>query len=217
MYPDSEILFPPRCIEQPADLRGPKWQDLVRRVSDLPHNHEDVLAFSLMMIRLGSCFTCDLDSYRASWAAVLVPGAQSVATRRMTARCSSSSTSRWWRSGPSSRSSSRCRCPYCWRRPSRHVRPADVVAPAYAPPHLASLLAPLAPVARRLGWHTFLWLNAVPTLGRDPRTWAFQLTGEESFSPRPAGFCSGPSDGYARFPIQRPTPPLPTSTWCPSA
>jgi len=66
MYPDSEILVPPRCIEQLADLRGPKWQDLVSRVSDLPHNHEDVLAFSLMMIRLGSCLTCDLDSYRAS-------------------------------------------------------------------------------------------------------------------------------------------------------
>ncbi len=66
MYPDSEILFPPRCIEQLADLRGPKWQDLIRRVSDLPHNHEDVLAFGLMMIRLGSCLTCDLDSYRAS-------------------------------------------------------------------------------------------------------------------------------------------------------
>jgi len=66
MYPDSEILFPPRCIEQLADVRGPKWQDLARRVSDLPHNHEDVLAFGLMMIRLGSCLTCDLDSYRAS-------------------------------------------------------------------------------------------------------------------------------------------------------
>ncbi|MCU0522187.1 MAG: hypothetical protein MUF84_16025 [Anaerolineae bacterium] len=66
MYPDSEILFPPRCIEQLADLRGPKWQDLIRRVADLPHNHEDVLAFGLMMIRLGSCLTCDLDSYRAS-------------------------------------------------------------------------------------------------------------------------------------------------------
>ena len=47
-------------------MRGPKWQDLARRVSDLPHNHEDVLAFGLMMIRLGSCLTCDLDSYRAS-------------------------------------------------------------------------------------------------------------------------------------------------------
>jgi hypothetical protein len=66
MYPDSEILFPPRCIEQLGDLRGPKWQDLIRRVSQLPHNHDEVLAFGLLMIRLGSCLTCDLDSYRAS-------------------------------------------------------------------------------------------------------------------------------------------------------
>ncbi len=66
MYPDSEILFPPRCIDQLGDLRGPKWQDLTCRVAQLPHNHEDVLAFGLMLIRLGSCLTCDLDSYRAS-------------------------------------------------------------------------------------------------------------------------------------------------------
>lgn len=66
MYPDSEILFPPRCIEQLGDLRGPKWQTLVQRITDLPHSHEEVLAFGLMMIRLSSCLTCDLDSYRAS-------------------------------------------------------------------------------------------------------------------------------------------------------
>ncbi|MGC9348413.1 MAG: hypothetical protein ACP5JG_09775 [Anaerolineae bacterium] len=66
MYPDSEILFPPRCIEQLGDLRGPKWQELIRRIEVLPHNHNEVLAFGLMMIRLGSCLTCDLDSYRAS-------------------------------------------------------------------------------------------------------------------------------------------------------
>jgi len=66
MYPDSEILFPPRCIEQLGDLRGPQWQGLIRRISQLPHNHQEVLALGLMMIRLGSCLTCDLDSYRAS-------------------------------------------------------------------------------------------------------------------------------------------------------
>jgi hypothetical protein len=66
MYPDSEILFPPRCIEQMLDLRGPKWQSLVKRVLSLPHNHEEVLAFGLLLIDLGSCLTCDLDSYRAS-------------------------------------------------------------------------------------------------------------------------------------------------------
>ncbi|HEC33161.1 MAG TPA: hypothetical protein ENI37_00390 [Chloroflexi bacterium] len=66
MYPDSEILFPPRCIPQLRDLRGEKWAQLIDHLSSLPDEHEDVLGFSLMMIKLGSCLTCDLDSYRAS-------------------------------------------------------------------------------------------------------------------------------------------------------
>lgn len=66
MYPDSEILFPPRCISQLRDLRGSAWARLIERISSFPDAHEDVLGFSLMMIRLGSCLTCDLDSYRAS-------------------------------------------------------------------------------------------------------------------------------------------------------
>ena len=66
MYPDSEILFPPRCIQQLRDLRGPKWQELIECIIILPNNHEEILAFGLMMIKLGSCLTCDLDSYRAS-------------------------------------------------------------------------------------------------------------------------------------------------------
>lgn len=66
MYPDSEILFPPRCIPQLRNLRGEKWARLVDRLVQLPDQHEDVLGFSLMMIRLSSCLTCDLDSYRAS-------------------------------------------------------------------------------------------------------------------------------------------------------
>ncbi|HEY67023.1 MAG: hypothetical protein DRI79_09075 [Chloroflexi bacterium] len=66
MYPDSEILFPPRCIPQLRDLRGPEWAELVDRVAALPDGHEDVLGFSLMMIKMASCLTCDLDSYRAS-------------------------------------------------------------------------------------------------------------------------------------------------------
>jgi hypothetical protein len=66
MYPDSEILFPSRCIPELRELRGSRWADLVDHVARLPDGHEDVLAFSLMMIRLSSCLTCDLDSYRAS-------------------------------------------------------------------------------------------------------------------------------------------------------
>ncbi len=66
MYPESEILFPPRCVPQLRDLRGPEWAGLIDHIAALPDGHEDVLGFSLMMIRLGSCLTCDLDSYRAS-------------------------------------------------------------------------------------------------------------------------------------------------------
>ena len=66
MYPESEILFPPRCIPQLRDLRGPEWARLIDHLVSVPDGHEDLLGFSLMMIRLGSCLTCDLDSYRAS-------------------------------------------------------------------------------------------------------------------------------------------------------
>jgi len=66
MYPESEILFPTRCINQLVGLRGPEWRALIERVAALPETHEDSLAFSLMMIKFNSCLTCDLDSYRAS-------------------------------------------------------------------------------------------------------------------------------------------------------
>ena len=67
MYPDSEILFPARCIPELRNLRpGVPWRELVDRITKLSESHEDVLSFSLMMIRLNNCLTCDLDSYRAS-------------------------------------------------------------------------------------------------------------------------------------------------------
>lgn len=67
MYPDSEILFPARSIPELRDARpGPAWHRLIDKLSAQPETSEDVLAFSLMMIKLGNCLTCDLDSYRAS-------------------------------------------------------------------------------------------------------------------------------------------------------
>ncbi len=66
MYPDSEILFPTRCISQLANLRGSDWLELVEYIASLSETDEDSLAFSLMMIKFGCCLTCDLDSYRAS-------------------------------------------------------------------------------------------------------------------------------------------------------
>lgn len=67
MYPDSEILFPARCIPELRNIRpGVSWREVIDQIGALPESHDDVLAFSLMMIRLSNCLTCDLDSYRAS-------------------------------------------------------------------------------------------------------------------------------------------------------
>lgn len=66
MYPDSEVLFPTRCIGLLANLRATDWRRLVEYVASLPETHEDSLSFSLMMIKFSGCLTCDLDSYRAS-------------------------------------------------------------------------------------------------------------------------------------------------------
>ena len=66
MYPDSEMLFAPHCIPELRDLRGPGWAKLVDRIASLPDGHIDVLGFSLMIVNLSSCLTCDLDSYRAT-------------------------------------------------------------------------------------------------------------------------------------------------------
>lgn len=66
MYPQSEILFPRRCVSALKELEGARWRALVERVSALPDDHKDSLAFSLMMIRLCKCLRCDLGSYTAS-------------------------------------------------------------------------------------------------------------------------------------------------------
>jgi len=65
VYRKYELLFTPHLIPQLRDLRGEEWRKLIDYLSSLPETHSDALAFSLMMIRLGSCLTCEMDSYRA--------------------------------------------------------------------------------------------------------------------------------------------------------
>lgn len=62
---DAEMLFPARVIPLLRNLRGEEWKQLIDRVSRKPENDPDVLALSLMMIRLNGCMTCNADSYRA--------------------------------------------------------------------------------------------------------------------------------------------------------
>jgi hypothetical protein len=65
MYADNELLFPPQAIQHVRTSRGEEWGELVERISRLPQDHPEVLAFSLLMIRLDGCLTCETDSYRA--------------------------------------------------------------------------------------------------------------------------------------------------------
>jgi len=65
MYAQNELLYPHYVTAQLCHLRGPEWQALVERVTMLPESQEEVLAFSLMMIRLNGCMACETDSYRA--------------------------------------------------------------------------------------------------------------------------------------------------------
>ena len=65
MHAGSELLFPSYAIAPLRGLRGPEWNALVKRVAGLPETHPDSLAFSLMMMRLDGCLTCETDSYKA--------------------------------------------------------------------------------------------------------------------------------------------------------
>ncbi len=65
LFPKAEILFPPRLIPKLRDLRESKeWRDLVDRVSKLPPENVDRLAFCLMMIRINNCLNCFNGSYK---------------------------------------------------------------------------------------------------------------------------------------------------------
>jgi hypothetical protein len=65
MYAKNALLFPYNAIPFLRKLRGVEWQELVERVLTFPEAHEEVLAFSLMMIRLNGCLACETDSFRA--------------------------------------------------------------------------------------------------------------------------------------------------------
>lgn len=65
MYAENELLFPANLIPRLHRSRGASWQSLVEQVTDLPEDHPESLAFSLMMIHLNGCLNCETDSYRA--------------------------------------------------------------------------------------------------------------------------------------------------------
>lgn len=65
VYRNYDLLFTPRLIPQLRNLRNDEWTQLIDYLSSLPETHPDSLAFSVMMIELGGCLPCEMDSYRA--------------------------------------------------------------------------------------------------------------------------------------------------------
>jgi hypothetical protein len=65
VYQRYNLLFTPELIPQLRNLRGDQWAELIDALAKLPETHPDALAFSLMMIELGRCLSCQMDSYRA--------------------------------------------------------------------------------------------------------------------------------------------------------
>ncbi len=62
---NTNLLFPPTAIASLRHARGPLWQQLVNSVLKAKPDSLEQIAFLLVMARLNSCTTCNVDSYRA--------------------------------------------------------------------------------------------------------------------------------------------------------
>ncbi len=62
---DTELLFPARVIPTLRSLRGEAWRGLIEQLSLLPQEGVEHTAFTLIMVRMGGCISCNADSFRA--------------------------------------------------------------------------------------------------------------------------------------------------------
>lgn len=61
---DTELMFPLRLVLQLRAQRGDQWKELVDRVMEPDAGIVEQSAFTLLMVRLGGCQGCSVDSYR---------------------------------------------------------------------------------------------------------------------------------------------------------
>lgn len=61
---DTELMFPPRLIPLLRDARGVVWQNFIEQVGAETAAPMARAAFTLLMVRLGGCQGCSIDSYR---------------------------------------------------------------------------------------------------------------------------------------------------------
>ncbi len=65
VYRRYDLLFTPHLISKLRDLRGEEWAKFVDSFAGLPDTHPDALSLAMMIIQLGGCLSCEMDSYRA--------------------------------------------------------------------------------------------------------------------------------------------------------
>jgi hypothetical protein len=68
---EIDLLFPSRAIEPLRNLRGEHWENLIDALLVLEPMDPERVAFVLFMVRLGSCTSCQSDSYRAMRGCIL--------------------------------------------------------------------------------------------------------------------------------------------------
>ena len=68
---EIDLLFPSRAIESLRDIRGEKWQNFIDSLVGLDPINPDVIAFVLMMVKMGGCASCQSDSFRAMRGCIL--------------------------------------------------------------------------------------------------------------------------------------------------
>lgn len=62
---DTEFLFPLRVIPELYHLRDDTWDRLLDRVQSNEADPVVQKGFTLLMVRMGGCLTCNADSFRA--------------------------------------------------------------------------------------------------------------------------------------------------------
>jgi hypothetical protein len=62
---ETELLFPAHVLASLTDTRGESWQLLVKEIASFKPDSLELMAFTLLMVRIGNCVFCNSDSYRA--------------------------------------------------------------------------------------------------------------------------------------------------------
>lgn len=66
MRGNNEWLYPASATPQLREARGDEWRELTEYVASLEEEHEDSLAFALMMVKICGCLNCQPGGYKLS-------------------------------------------------------------------------------------------------------------------------------------------------------